>query len=149
TPRTQKITRTRSRPRRLRRWSWAAGGLWVGVHYRDRMADGDGVVTDHDLVHDEPEDFLALPDVQRLGADAEACSEISKRLDQAQVAFQRSRPRRAIAIRLGRLVAVFAAPGSGRAVAPASSGPPDTPSPDGRCSCRVAPRRGATRLHDA
>jgi hypothetical protein len=49
------------------------------------MADGDGVVTYHDLVHDEPEDFLALPDVQRLGADAEACPEIGKRLDQAQV----------------------------------------------------------------
>jgi len=32
------------------------------------MANGDRVVTHHDLFHHEPEDFLAFCDIQGLGA---------------------------------------------------------------------------------
>jgi len=49
------------------------------------MANGDRVVTHDDLFHHEPEDFLAFRDLQGLGAFAQACPEVSERLDQAQV----------------------------------------------------------------
>ena len=48
------------------------------------MTDGDGVVSDQDVLHHEPYDSLAFADTKRLGRTAQASQECGERLGQTQ-----------------------------------------------------------------
>ena len=48
------------------------------------MADGDVVVAEQDFAHDEPHDFLALLDGERLGVGGEAGTERAERLGELE-----------------------------------------------------------------
>jgi len=60
-------------------------GRLVAGGDRDRVADGDVVLADQDLAHDEPDDLLALLDGVVLGVDGQAGAEAVERLDELEV----------------------------------------------------------------
>jgi RNA-directed DNA polymerase len=84
-PRTQKITCPGRRPNHTgirRRHSCRSG---AGRPDRQRVANGDGIVTDQNLLDQQAQDLLALPYIECLGSRAQLAAKRRQRLGQLQI----------------------------------------------------------------
>ena len=85
TPRTQKITCPGRRPNHtgIRRRHWGRCG--AGRPDRQRVANGDGIVTDQNLLDQQAQDLLTLSDIECLGPRTQLAAKRRQRLGELQI----------------------------------------------------------------